>query len=95
MNSIVKVGNGIAFAASLTLCAASAFAAPGQSGWACYTQNRSTGSTGRWDNPSRDDAERNALNVCRMQGGGNCVLVKCVPVGSSRDDGCPECSRVR
>jgi hypothetical protein len=73
------------------LFASSAFAG----GWACYTQNRSTGLGGRWNNPSRADAERNAMNVCRMTGNGNCVLVKCVPEGSPQDNGCPECKRVR
>jgi hypothetical protein len=77
-----------------SLCATSSFADQGQAGWACYTQNRTNGHGGRWFDKSQSEAARGGLNACEAGGRYSCVLVKCVPAGSPKDDGCPECTRV-
>jgi hypothetical protein len=74
-----------------TCCAASAFADQGQKGWACFTSNRTTGQGGRWWDESSAVARRTAIQACESGGRYSCILVKCVPVGSKEDDGCPEC----
>jgi hypothetical protein len=64
-------------------------------GWACYTQNRTNGSSGRWSARTQSEAARGGLDACEAGGRYSCVLVKCVPAASPQDDGCPECKRAR
>jgi hypothetical protein len=68
-----------------SLLAAAAFADQGQAGWACYTKNQNTGAGGRWYDPNAQKAARDAVNVCQVGGRYSCILVKCVPAGSSQD----------